>query len=67
MFFGTRVRKVYNPGKVNVEGLVHLLIYIRATKNLGLKYYPRIEYAPLFNILRKYRINYENQLMVLSD
>ena len=27
-----------NPGKIHFEGLVHLLIYIRDNKTLGLKY-----------------------------
>ena len=31
-----------NTGKVHLEGLVHLLRYIRDNKNLGLKYYAKI-------------------------
>ena len=56
-----------NTGKVHFEGLIHLLIYIRDNKNLGLKYYAKIEDAPLSNLLRKTIINKENQLMVLYD
>ena len=41
-----------NHSKVHFEVLVHLLIYIRDTKNLGLKYYAKIEDAPLSEILR---------------
>ena len=56
-----------NPGKVNFEVLVHLLRYIMENKNLKLKYYSKIEDAPISDILRQARINYENQLMVYSD
>ena len=28
-----------NPGKVHFDGLIHLLIYIRDNRTLGLKYY----------------------------
>ena len=31
-----------NPGKLHLEGLVHLLRYIRDNKNLELKYYSKI-------------------------
>ena len=41
-----------NHSKVHFEVLVHLLVYIRDTKNLGLKYYAKIEDAPLSEILR---------------
>ena len=40
-----------NPGKVHFEALVHLLIYIRYKKNLGLKYYSKIKDAPLSDLL----------------
>ena len=42
-----------NPGKVNFEGLVHLLRYIRYNKNLGLKYYADMNDAPLTDLLRQ--------------
>ena len=53
-----------NTDKVNFEGLSHLLRYIRETNNLGLKYYSKIEDAPLSDLFGKYRIKTENQLMV---
>ena len=56
-----------NPGKVNFEGLLHLLIYIRDKKNLGLKYYSKIDDSPLSGLLRQSSIKTENQLMMLSD
>ena len=56
-----------NPEKVHFEGLVHLLRYIRDNKNLGLKYYAKINDLPLSDLLRQYRTKTENQLMVLSD
>ena len=56
-----------NTGKLCFEGLVHLLIYIRYNNNLGLKYYSRIEDAPLCDLLINYSIKYENQFMVFSD
>ena len=56
-----------NPGKVQFEGLVHLLRYIRDNNNLGLKYYANIEYVPISDLLRQYRIRNGGQLMVLYD
>ena len=68
MFFSTQaVFPPPNPGKVHFEGLVHLLIYIRDNKNLGLKYYAKIYYAPLSVLFRQYIIKTDNQLIVLSD
>ena len=55
-----------NPGKVHFEGLVHLLMYIRDNKTLGLKYYANINYAPVFDLLRQASIKNENQLMDFS-
>ena len=55
-----------NPGKINFEGLVHLLRYIRDNNNLGLTYYEKIEDAPIPDILRQVSINIEKRLMVLS-
>ena len=46
-----------NPGKVQFEGLVHLLWYIRDNNNLGLRYYAKIHYAPLSEILIQAIIN----------
>ena len=56
-----------NPGKVQFEGLVHLLRYIRDNNNLGLKYYANIEYVPISDLFRQYRIRNGGQLMVLYD
>ena len=36
-----------NPDKVHFEGLIHLLIYIRYNKTLGLKYYSDLNDAPV--------------------
>ena len=46
-----------NTGKVHFEGLIHLLRYIRDNKNLGLKYYSKIEDAPISEILINTIIN----------
>ena len=56
-----------NTGKVNFEGLVHSLGCISDNKNLGLKYYSRIEDAPISDLLRHSSIKSENQFMVSSD
>ena len=56
-----------NPGKVNFEGLVHLLIYIRDNKTLGLKYYADLNDVPVTNLLRQANINTKNHLMAFSD
>ena len=56
-----------NPGRVNFELLVHLLRYIRDNKTLGLNYYANINDAPLSDLLRKYNIKNENNLMAFSD
>ena len=56
-----------NPGRVNFEGLVHLLRYIRYNKTLGLKYYDDINYATLSDLLRQAGIKTEYQLMAFSD
>ena len=56
-----------NTGKVHFEGLVQLFIYIRYNNNLGLKYYAKIEYAPLSDLLIQAGINTENRLVVFSD
>ena len=56
-----------NPGKVHFEGLVHILIYIRDNKTLGLKYYADMNDAPLSDLLRQASIKNENSLMDFSD
>ena len=56
-----------NPGKVKSYGLVKLLGYIRYNKNLGLKYYSKIDDAPLSDILIQVSIKPENQGMLFSD
>ena len=40
-----------NPGKVNVEGLVHFFKYIRDNKTLGLKYHAGNKYTSLPDLL----------------
>ena len=44
-----------------------MLRYIRDNDNLGLKYYAKIEGAPISDLLIQSSINTENQLVVLSD
>ena len=56
-----------NTSKLHFEILVHLLRYIRDNKNLGLRYYSKIEDAPLSELLRQAIINNYNQLMVFYD
>ena len=56
-----------NPGKVQFEGLMHLLRYIRENKTLGLKYYADLNDAPVTDILRKANIKINNNLMAFSD
>ena len=52
-----------NPGKLHFEGLGHLLRYIRDKKNLIMRYYSKIEDAPLSDPLIQARIKTWNQLM----
>ena len=56
-----------NPGKVHLEGLVHLLRYIIDNKNLGLKDYAYMNDAPISDLLRQASIKTENHLMAFSD
>ena len=56
-----------NPGKVQFEGLVHLLRYIRYNKTLGLKYYADLNDAPVTDLLRQANIKTKNHLMAFSD
>ena len=53
-----------NPDEVHFERLVHLLIYIRNNKTLGLKYYADMNDAPVSDLLRHASIKTENHLMV---
>ena len=56
-----------NLGKVQFEGLVHLLRYIRDNKTLGLKYYADLNGAPVTDLLRQANIKTKNHLMDFSD
>ena len=56
-----------NPGKVHLEGLVHLLRYIRDNKTLVLKYYADLNDAPVTDILWQANIKTNNNLMAFSD
>ena len=49
------------------EGLVQYLRYIMYIKNLGLKYYAKIEYAPIRELLKWVIIKNYNQMMVFYD
>ena len=42
-----------NRGKVHFEVLVHIFIYIRDNKNLGLKYYADMNDAPVPDLFRQ--------------
>ena len=68
MFFSKNLaNSSSNRGKLHFEGLVHLLRYLRDNKNLELRYFSEIEYAPLYEIFRQAIIKTENQLVVFSD
>ena len=56
-----------NPGKLNFEGLINLLRYIRDNKTLGLKYYTDLNDAPVTDLLRQPSIKTKNHLMAFSD
>ena len=56
-----------NPGKVQFEGFIHLLRYIRDNKNLGLKYYADLNDALVTELLRQASIKTKNNLMDFSD
>ena len=56
-----------NPGKVQFEGLINLLRYIRDNKTLGLKYYEYLNDAPVTDLLRQSNIKTKNHLMNFSD
>ena len=53
--------------KVHFEGLVHLLIYIKYNKTLGLKYYADMNDEPVSDLLVQNSIKTENHLMDCSD
>ena len=55
-----------NPGKVNFEGLIHLLRYIRDNNTLGLKYYADLNDVPVTDLLRQANIKTKNHLMDFS-
>ena len=54
-------------GKLQSEGLLHLLRYIRDNNTLGLKYYADMNDTPVSDLLIKASIKTENQLMDFSD
>ena len=56
-----------DSGRVHFEGFIQLLRYIRDNKNLGLKYYAKIEDEFLAELLRQASIKTENQLMASYD
>ena len=56
-----------NPDKLQFEGLVHLLKYIRYNKTLGLNYYANINNAPVSELLRQASTKTDNHLMDFSD
>ena len=56
-----------DSGIIHFEGFAHLLRYIRDNNNLELKYYAKIDYTFISDLLRQASINTENQLMVFSD
>ena len=55
-----------NPGKVRLEGLVHLLRDIRKNKTLGLKYYAGLNDAPATDLLRQTNIKTKKHLTDFS-
>ena len=56
-----------NTGKVQFEGLIHLLRYIRENKALGMKYYADLNDSPVTDLLRQSSIKTKNRLMGFSD
>ena len=52
-----------NHGRLNFEGLIHILKYTRDNKTLGLKYYAYMNDAPVTDLLRQSSIKTENHLM----
>ena len=67
-FFSAQLRNLsVNPVKVDFEGLIHLLGYIRDSKTSGLKYYADINDALVTDILRQANIKTKNHLMDSPD
>ena len=56
-----------NPGKVNLDGLIHLFRYIRDNNTLILRYYGNLNDAPVTDLLRQANIKTKNHLMDFSD
>ena len=56
-----------NTGKLNFDGLVHLLRYMRQNKTLRLNYYADMKDAPLSDLLRQANTKTYNQLMAFYD
>ena len=56
-----------NTGKVDFEGLVHLLRYIRDNNTLGINHYADMKDAYLSELLRQAIINTEYQLINFCD
>ena len=54
-------------GKVQFEGVVHLLRYIRDNKTLFLKYYADMNDAPVSDLLRQTSIKNYNHLIDFSS
>ena len=52
-----------NTGKVQFEGLVHLLRYIRDNRTLSLKYYADLNDSPVTDLLRQANIKTKNLFM----
>ena len=56
-----------SPGKVNFEGFIHLLRYIRYNKTLGLKYYADLNDAPVTDLFRQASIKTKDHLIAFSN
>ena len=56
-----------STGKVQFEGLIYILRYIRENETFGLNYYDDMKHEPLSDLLRQASINTENPLMYLYD
>ena len=54
-------------GSNNLRIILFKLRYIREKKNLGLKYYAKIDNEPLSELLRQTSIHDKKQFMVLYD
>ena len=56
-----------NPGKIHLEGLIHLLRYIRDNKTLVLKYHVDLNDEPVTDLLTQSSNKTKNHLMDFSD